>query len=201
MVATDGAWRLALVLAAGLAGCATGAPRAPDPALGETARDLFAEGLRAQRAGDGVRAEQYLAAAFEQGHPAHEVMPALLAVCIAADRYETALSYARARLLAAPEDWPLRYLVAALEVALGQAERARTELDELVAVDPTRAEPHFLLAVLARDHDRDAQAARRAFAAYLARAPAGRHAAEARRFLRRPAAAASPTTARKTAGP
>src|SRR5438046_1877782 len=67
----------------------------PEPLSAEA---LYQRGLEARAVGDNTRAEQYLAAALERGYPAKEGFPALLGLCLAADRFDTALHYARARL-------------------------------------------------------------------------------------------------------
>jgi tetratricopeptide (TPR) repeat protein len=158
---------------------------APDPWSGA---GLFAEGLAAKAAGDVARAEQYFAAALERGYPIAEVMPALLSASIGADRFDSALYYAHAHLINNPKDVALRYLVASLHLAVGQNARAREQLELLTEVSPQHPQAHYLLAILARDDRHDASNARRAaqeFTRYLALAPDGRHAAEARSFINR----------------
>lgn len=173
-----------------LAGCASASGRHPPASPSEPPAELSAErlyerGLEAGRTGDSTRAEQYLAAALERGYPAEQAFPELLGTCIAADRFDVALHYARARLLHRPQAWALRYLVASLHLATGQDAPALVEIERLIAERPERGEPHYLHGVVARDHLRDPRRAQRAFQRYLQLAPRGPHAAEARAFLRR----------------
>lgn len=168
-----------------LAACATAGGERP-PAAQEP-QVLFERGVAAHRSGDTTVAEQYLMAALERGHPPAEVIPILLATCIAGDRFDTALHYARGQLLKNPRNWRLRYLVATLHLATGQDERALDETQRMVEEEPDRPEPRYLLGVIGRDHLRDDALATRAFREYLALDPEGAHASEARRFLRKDA--------------
>ena len=163
-------------------GCAGGAVRQSGSV--NSAQTLYETGQKAHRSGDTTRAEQYLLAALERGYPVEKVFPALLETCIVGDRYDTALHYARARLIRTPDDAGLRYLVASLHLAAGQPSRARQEVEQLIADHPSLPEPNFLLGVIGRDHTYDGPSALRSFRRYLALAPTGPHAAEARRYLR-----------------
>lgn len=180
-------WCLNLLTAVMMSSCAAVSAGPATPAAVETlsAEALFQRGLDARRVGDNTRAEQYLAAALEHGYPAKKGFPVLLDLCLATDRFDTALYYARARLLHQPHDWTLRYLVATLHLAAGQEGRAIPEIERLIDEEPRRSEPHYLHAVVARDHLRDSRLAAHDFRQYLALAPTGPHAAEARAFLRR----------------
>lgn len=171
-----------LIAIAALSACAT-APSRPDAAAVPTAQALHEQGLAAQRTGDSVRAEQYLAAALDGGYPADKGLPALLDVCLAADRYETALYYARRQLGRDPKNWRLRYFVATLHLATGQHERAIEEAERVVDEQPKFPDAYVLLGLLARDELRDVAAARRMFRRYLALAPAGPRADDVRRYL------------------
>lgn len=181
---------LGLLLVVLTSACATtshggGASGPPQVLDDRTPEALFQRGLEAQRTGDGTRAEQYYGAALARGYPVDKAFPALLNVCLVSDRYDTALYYARARLLQEPNNWHLRYLAATLALAAGQEERALEEIQRLIDERPKRPEPHYLMGIVARDHLRDKKLAVSSFNQYLAMAPAGTHAAEARLFLRR----------------
>jgi Flp pilus assembly protein TadD len=177
------------VLVATSSACATTATgsggKTPQVLDERTPEALFQRGVEAQRTGDGTRAEQYYAAAMARGYPAERAFPALLNLCLVSDRYDTALYYARARLLEEPNNWSLRYLAATLALAAGQEERALDEIQRLIDERPKRPEPHYLMGVVARDHLRDKRLAVSSFNQYLAMAPGGPHAAEARLFIRR----------------
>jgi len=179
---------------AGAWGCATagqsaalsppGAPAATEATDDRSAETIFRRALELQRLGDSTRAEQYYVVAIARGYPVGVAFPALVDVCLASDRFDTALHYARARLLQVPDDWALRYLVAALELSAGHDDRALPELRRLIDDKPQRPEAHYLMAVVARDHLRDPSLAQRSFGAYLRLDPSGTHASEARAFLR-----------------
>jgi hypothetical protein len=95
-----------------------------------------------------------------------------------------------------PDDWRLRVVVAALELALGRPAQARDELQRVLLSQPDAAEAHYLLAVLHRDSFGDATEARTGFRSYLRHAPGGRFATEARGFLDQDDAPQVPTSER-----
>ena len=173
------------------AGC--GAPPAPagDPLDGVSADLLYQRGIEAHRRGDSERAEQYLLAALDRGLPAEQGLPALLAVCIAADRYDAALQHARGQLLRAPRDAGLHYLVAALHSAVGDVAAATDELERVFELEPDLPEAHWLLAVVLEPRADERPRVAAALTRYLALAPEGAHADEARHRL----AHASPASA------
>lgn len=178
---------VALALAGACAGRNTERVRVPGDPLAETpAATLFQRGVELRRSGDYVRAEQYLAAARDRGHDASAVVYELVGVCIDAARYRAALRYAVPHLERNPDDWALRYLVASLYLAVGETPRARDELERVVADRPDEPEPRFLLAIVWADYLQQPGAAAAHLEAYLALAPDGRHAAEARARLHRP---------------
>ncbi len=181
---------LAPTLFAALVACQSPAQRADAPAASlmseVTAKSLFDRGLVAHRNGDSTRAEQYLAAALEKGYPAHEALPILVAACLQSERFDTALYYSRAHLTRNPNNASLRYLVASLHFAVGQDDRAQTQLEQVIDEAPQLAEAHFLLGLLAHERLRDPRLARRALNKYLALAPHGAHSAEAKSMLQRP---------------
>jgi len=170
-----------LVLLLSLGACATAASSSQAP----SASALFEQGVAAHQASDSTRAEQYLSAALEAGVPEERVLPPLLQTCLASDRYDTALHYARRRLLRHPEDWYLRYLVANLHLATGQPERARLETERLIEERPQAADPHYLMALVTSDLPRGRNQTVQSLHRYLAIAPHGPHAADAKRMLRR----------------
>jgi hypothetical protein len=154
-----------------------------DPLATSTAAELAGRALAYERAGDGVRAEQYLMAAIANGLPEEEAIDALLRVCLAQSRFGAALGHAERFRARHPDAWGPSYLVAALAGAIGNAERERSELERIVARWPEAAEPHFALAeILAAAGDRRGATAR--LRAYLALEPDGEHADSARTRLR-----------------
>ena len=145
--------------------------------------ELFEHGARFQRAGDIVRAEQYLSAAIAHGHPQSAAVPRLLELCLRASRLHAALSYGVPYLQERPNDIQLRLLLAAVRLGLAQFKEAHTELTEVLGQQPNHAAARYLRATIARDHVGDPRAAARDFVVYLKVAPNGPHALEAKAFL------------------
>jgi tetratricopeptide (TPR) repeat protein len=170
---------------AAIGGCARARPAAPavDVLSTQSPGRLFALGQAARLQGDLARAEQYIVAALERGYPVRPGLRALLAVCVAGDRLETALHHGRRYLVANPGDWALRYVVASLHSALGEYVPARREIERVLRDRPEEPAVHYLRAIIARDGFRDRAGARSALEQYLRLAPGGQRAAEARRML------------------
>lgn len=178
---------LSTILVLALAACA-GAPPRPDgppptdPLAGVEHAELFGRGLAFARAGDYLRAEQYLQTALLKGHPEQEVVPALVKVCVAASRLRAALAYAAPYLEQHPDDAAMRYLTAHLRLAAGDRDGARRELETLRTTRPAMGEATLSLALLVRD-DGDAARARALLGTYLAAEPTGPDARTARAAL------------------
>jgi predicted Zn-dependent protease len=172
--------RMSIAALALTAACAaTPRPRAPvDPLAGVGGAELYRIGMAEAQAGDTLRAEQYLAAALVRGYD--DAMIPLLRICVTGERYGAALRYAQNRLHARPDDWQLRYLTAELMGAVGRYDDEREQLETLVSEVSDRPEPHF---ALARVYERDGRPRRAAthYRRYLALAPTGPYAREARR--------------------
>lgn len=148
-----------------------------------TAEDLFLLGVSHARSGDFLRAEQYLSAAQQRGHDEASAVYWLVRVCVAASRYQSALIHAGDYLRDHPAHWALRLVVASLHEALGDPERAESELELIVRAAPGNPLPHYRLAMLYRSRE-DADARSRVhLQEYLALAPQGPHAAEAESIL------------------
>lgn len=181
--------RLALVagLVAGLGGCGGAqSDAAPDgdPLDTVTGEQLYERGVRLAGGGDYIRAEQYLAAAIERGFPEERAIPALMHVCVQADRLVAALGYAEPYLEQHPTEWSLRMLVASIHLGLGHDEQAGEQLERVIRDAPEEApQAHYLLGVLHRDRLEDVEGARAHFRRYLALAPEGDHREEARAAL------------------
>lgn len=141
---------------------------------------IYDQGVTLANSGDLVRAEQYLAAAIQRGGPPDRILPRLLRVCIAAQRYRAAIEYARPFLDHRPDAWPLQYLLATIHMGLGEPQSARQRLELVLHYNPRYGEAEFVLARLYRDDLSDPGAADTHFRRYLEIEPAGSHAAEAR---------------------
>jgi Flp pilus assembly protein TadD len=155
----------------------------PDPLADRTAEQLFQAGVRIAQQGDYIRAEQYLTAARDHGYAEDRVLPLLMEVCVHSSRYSAALGYAEPYIETHPEDWRLRQLLATIQMGLGNSAGARISLEHVTAEAPDEPTPHYMLGVLLRDSLRDETGMRAAFQRYLALAPDGPHAAEAREAL------------------
>jgi tetratricopeptide (TPR) repeat protein len=144
---------------------------------------LVARGKAFHSVGDYTRAEQYYAAALQQGASEKEVLPLLLRACIQSTRYQVAIDYALPVLQKHPDDWRLRLLVASLYTAVGQPGRARDQYERVVQQQPDDPSARYGLAVLLRDEFHDRAAADKHFREYLRLAPDGAHAEEAKGSL------------------
>ncbi len=144
---------------------------------------LLDRGRAFAQVGDLTRAEQYLSAALDEGADPHIVLPLLLRVCIDSGRLRVAIGHADDYLKTHPDDNHLRYLLGTLYAAVGEPSQARKELQILIARDPSNADAHYALAVLARDAEGDYVDADRHFREYLRLNPDGPHAQEARGSL------------------
>ncbi|MFO0685745.1 MAG: hypothetical protein U0234_27050 [Sandaracinus sp.] len=182
-----GALFVALTLALGACGGATQRPvettPIADPLEDQTAQRLFDSGQRIAQQGDYIRAEQYFTAARDHGFPEERVLPLLMEVCVRSSRFSAAVGYAEPYLETHPDDWRLRQLLATIQMGLGDAAAARISLEHVVAEAPDEPIPHYMLGVLLRDQLHDEPGMRAQFERYLALAPDGSHATEAREAL------------------
>jgi tetratricopeptide (TPR) repeat protein len=172
-------------LVGGLSACVPAQPTALTSAAkaAPSAAALFSRGLAFAASGDALRAEQYLVMARRAGYPEAELIVPLVRVCIASARLRAALAHAEPFLRAHPQASRLRYLVAAIQLALGHPAEAARELRLILAAEPEAAQAHYLLGVTLRDGLHDAAGARASFDAYLRVAPAGPRSAEAAAYV------------------
>jgi len=148
-----------------------------------TAEDLLSLAVSHARSGDLLRAEQYLSAARQRGHDEGAVVYWLVRVCVAASRYRSALIHAASYLRKHPSDWPLRFVVASIHEALGDLDRAESELERIVRAEPSMPLAHYRLAMLYRDRVDEVDRAKLHLEQYLELTPEGPHAAEVRSAL------------------
>jgi len=175
---------LALVVTLGLSGCTKTAPRAATSLQEVPAEQLFQKAQQLKAQGDFVGAEQYLQAAVASGYDEGKSVQELVRVCLASDRFASALSYAEPYLLRHPENWGLRHVVATVYHATGDAGHALRELSQVVMDAPEFAPAHFLKGVILRDAFYDETGAESAFRTYLSLSPSGDYAAEVKAYLR-----------------
>jgi uncharacterized protein HemY len=133
--------------------------------------------------GDTTRAEEYLAAALDQGANPRDVLPLLLQVCVQTGRYRSAIQHAEDHLRKHPDDARTRFVVGTLYVAIGETKEGKASLEAVVSARPDDANAHYALAILARDTENDVVAADKQFREYLRIEPTGPHAEEARASL------------------
>jgi len=152
----------------------------------ERARDP-AEALRKAQAfasvGDLTRAEQYLRLAISGGADEREVTPLLVQVCVRDQRYLDAVQHVEGYLQHHPDDYRLRFVLASLEAAVGNHQRAHAEYEKVLTKEANNAEVHYALAVMLRDNLASFAQADQHFRAYLRLRPRGGHAEEARAAL------------------
>lgn len=148
-----------------------------------TADKLTERGLGFAELGDLTRAEQYLAAALEQGAPAREVLPPLLHVCVAAARHRAALVYAHEYGAALAQDPHFAFLLGVLEAAVGSPDAALRELRHTLRDLPDHADAHYQLALLLERRDGDESELAHHLREYLRLAPEGPFAEDARSKL------------------
>lgn len=146
--------------------------------------ELYQAGQYFLEVSDLTRAEQYFASAMRQGYDSEQCVRALITTTVRASRLRSALVYAEPALLARPRDVPLRILVASILLALGEESRAERELRRALAVEETRPEAHYMLALALARRDGTDRERLSAYARYLELAPAGLHVEEARAALR-----------------
>lgn len=165
-------------------GCAHAAATAPQPVRRQQPlhEDLAERGQELAQRGEDLRAEQYLAGALESGADVDVVLPRLLRVCVASERYEAALMYAERFQPAPGTNLQLDLVLAGLQLGLGQVERARKNLEQILDVKD-EPQAHYMLGRLYAGSLQDFEAADRHYRKYLALAPDGAHATEARRSL------------------
>jgi tetratricopeptide (TPR) repeat protein len=177
---------LALMSAIFTFGCGGAADRSAKSASASPLRDAPTLTRQAQAyaaRGDFSRAQQYFAAAIAAGAASSAILPELLKACIAAGDLRLAAEYAENELARRPGDAHLRFLVGALEAQIGNRSAARTHLVQAARELEKDANVQFSVATFFRDDVQDRIEADPYFRTYLALAPRGEHAPEARGSL------------------
>jgi tetratricopeptide (TPR) repeat protein len=150
----------------------------------QAADKLFTRGLAFAEIGDLTRSEQYLVSALDRGAEPRRAVPALLRVCIAANRHRAAIVYAREYGASLSHDAQFGFILALLESALGDHDAALDHLRNAVRTAPEHAGAHYQLAAqLERRNGGEAEILHH-WREYLRLAPDGPHAEEARAALR-----------------
>lgn len=149
----------------------------------QSAKTLIERGRAFASVGDLTRAEQYFAAALDQGGDEKQILPLLLSVCAQDGRYRVAISYAESYLKKHPNDVHARFVLGTLHAAVGNAPEAKVELERVLVQNPGEAQAHFALATVIRDNQGDLTSADHHFREYLRLSPEGTHAEEARASL------------------
>lgn len=170
--------------------CGSSAPSAKDPArtlrimrAAEKPDRLVKDGLAFAEVGDTTRAEEYFSSAIAQGADEAKIVPLIVTVCVRDGRYELAIDYTSRYARKHPNDVRMRYVLGTLYAAVGDAGRARSELQFVVRAKPTDPEPHWALAKVLLDEAKEPALASDQLREYLRLAPTGAHADEARASL------------------
>ncbi|MBS2015300.1 MAG: hypothetical protein JST00_20605 [Deltaproteobacteria bacterium] len=180
---------IAFVLFAMVAGCQRSGARAdypdgsPSESRARAAVRLVEQGRAYAEAGDSLRAQQYFSAGLKSGADETVVLPLLLRACVEERNYRYAAEVAEAALARRPADARLRFLAGAIYGSLGDTAHARVHLERAARELGTDAEVQFSVGVFFRDEASEVAIADGYFRRYLALAPSGTHADEARGSL------------------
>jgi len=164
-------------------GCAANSVSPKTGSMTLTTDQLLSIADVAERMGDNQRAQQYLLAAKRSGAPAERVLPRLMRLLVEDGQYRMAIATLQEHLRAHPNDHRMRELLADLYNATALTANAITEYERVLSAEPKDASAHFALASLLREQGLDPGNADRHFREYLALAPSGEHAEEARSQL------------------
>lgn len=175
-------WMICCVLLAGCAGL-TPAARSGEDVKPPDAAQLLAAADALAASGDHVRAGQYLSAAQAAGVPQPRLIGRLLKLDVAGGQYRLAIEHAETYLQSYPDDLAIRQCLASFYLAVGASTEAAREYDRVLDESPNHAEAHFALASVLRDSGASRAKSSEHYRAYLALAPRGRHADEARHGL------------------
>lgn len=155
----------------------------PSESRARAAARLVEQGRAYAEAGDSLRAQQYFAAGLKSGADETVVLPLLLRACVEERNYRFAAEVAEAALARRPADARLRFLAGAIYGSLGDTAHARTHLERAARELESDAEVQFSVGVFFRDEASEVSVADGYFRRYLAIAPNGAHADEARGSL------------------
>lgn len=150
------------------------------------AEDLRTVGMRALRAGDSGRAQQYLSASLELGARADDVLSYLLLACIKARQYRAAVNYGetyRGDLTLRTAE--VQLLIGSIYLGLEQYLSARQAFESVLEQDPNQPTAHYLLGSLLRNQFQEYALASAHFQAYLEQEPLGQFALAAKAGLLR----------------
>jgi Flp pilus assembly protein TadD len=174
------------IAATGCAGAA--AQRQKDQAAVQkesTPSELVRKAEASWSVGDTTRAEQYYVSALRAGGDENRIVPKLLVVCVADQRYPAALEYAEQHLYRHPKDLDVAFAAASLHLAVGETARARELLEEVLKARPEWPEAHYALASVLRADGSAPDSADQHDLTYLRLSPDGSFAETARARLKR----------------
>jgi tetratricopeptide (TPR) repeat protein len=171
-------------LASGCGGAAAERREREAVAKEASAPELVRRGEASASLGDLTRAEQYFVAALKTGGDQKKITERLLAVCVADQRYPVAVEYAEQYLYRHPRDADVEFAAGSLHAALGNVERARVLLEDVVSQRPNWPEVHYALATVLRDQGEAIELAERHDLAYLQLSPQGTFSETVRARLR-----------------
>jgi len=167
------------------AACAGGlpGPQSPGAPPGPSGQELLQMADALASSGDHVRAGQYLIAAQTRGISDRQVIGRLLKLDAAGGQYRLGIEHAEAYLQAHPSELSVRQCLASFHLAIGETAEAAREYARVLERRPNNAEAHFALATLLREAGIERARMDKHYRAYIALAPQGRHADEARAEL------------------
>lgn len=152
-----------------------------------TASELTRKAEASAAVGDTTRAEQYYVSALKAGADEKVIVPKLLLVCVADQRYPAAIEYAEQHLGRHPTDLDMEFAAASLHAAVGQRARARELLEAVLKARPGWPEAHYALASVLRAEGESLDAADQHDLAYLKLNPDGPFAERVRARLNKAA--------------
>ena len=144
---------------------------------------LVERGDAAASVGDMTRAEQYYVTAIKGGGDERVLTQKLLIACVQDGRYPAAANYGEDYLRRHPEDTEVRYALATIYIGLGELDRARRALEQVVAEQPNIAEAHYALATVLRTQGDSLLDADRELREYIRLRPNGEYVEAARASL------------------
>jgi tetratricopeptide (TPR) repeat protein len=148
-----------------------------------TAPRLIERGDAAASIGDLTRAEQYYVTAIKAGGDERVLTQKLLLVCVQDGRYPAAASYGEDYLRRHPDNTDIRYVVATIYIGLGELDRARRALEQVVSEQPSIAEAHYALGTVLRSQGDSLLDADRELREYIRLRPDGEYVEAARASL------------------
>ncbi len=143
------------------------------------ANQLLQLGLDFSSQNDSLRAEQYLAAAIDEGADVDVALPPLLRACVDSGRFQAAAKYAEDNLGRVRARRETEMTLAGLLLALDKQPQALSHLQYVTRRYPDYAMGHFLLGRVLLEYSQDVERADVHFHKYMELDPSGKYFDEA----------------------